>query len=297
LKLFAAEIFLCASLFYAAGFAHAQSAAAPSATTNAPVFLKDDWGRQVNLPTKPTRLITLSAHLTEMAFEAGLGQQIIAVDLHSRMVASALENVVRLSAYPEPSMENIAKLKPDLVLLWGAGLKATSVSRLESIGIKVFVSEPKVMGDIVATLEMLHSLSPLDSETVKKRVERYKLSLQPRVYSRLVPVFVQVWSDPLMTIGQNGFIANALKHCGADVLLAPRNQSSAVINPEAVVLGKARVIVSSNLIAAMQYWSKRAPKKTNSWSFIVLPESALSQPSTKLLDSLAVLCERLDSLR
>jgi iron complex transport system substrate-binding protein len=258
------------------------------------ITLKDDWGREIVLLSKPNRVVTLSAHLTEMAFEAGLGKQVVAIDTHSR---AADKRVVRLSAYPEPSIENIAKLKPDLVLLWGAGLKANSVARLESLGLSVFVSEPKTLNDIVGTLEMLVTISQQTPKAIAQRFDIYKQALLPRTHSKLVPVFVQVWSDPLMTIGQSSFMANALKHCGAQVLLAPATQSSAVVNPEAVVLSETRAIVSANSVSVKEYWRKRAIDKSSSWTFISLPESTLSQPSTKLLDSLAVLCERLDSLR
>jgi iron complex transport system substrate-binding protein len=268
--------------------------ASSAAQTLAPIVLKDDWGREVILQSKPNRIVTLSAHLTEMAFDAGLDRQIVAVDAHSRI---ADKRVVRLSAYPEPSIENIAKLKPDLVLLWGAGLKAMSVSRLESLGLRVFVSEPKTLQDIVANFETLLTLSRRAPSAAGQRLDNYKQALLPRIHSKIVPVFVQVWSDPLMTIGQSSFMASAMKHCGAQVLLAPANQSSAVVNPEAVVLSDTRAIVSSNSVSARDYWRKRALNKSLSWVFISLPESALSQPSTKLLDSLTVLCERLDSLR
>jgi iron complex transport system substrate-binding protein len=256
--------------------------------------LKDDWGREVVLSSKPSRVVTLSAHLTAMAFEVGLGEQVVAIDVHS---PEGNKSIVRLSAYPEPSVENIVRVKPDLVLLWGAGLKASSVARLESLGLRVFVSEPKTLDDIVTLFEMMLGLSHKQPTEASQRIANYKQNLRARYYSQLVPVFVQVWSDPLMTVGKSSFIANALKHCGAKVVLAPSSQSSSVINPEAVVQSSARAIVSSNAIFANEYWSKRAFQKSRSWAFISMPESALSQPSHKLLDSLPVLCERVDSLR
>ncbi len=284
MKIVSKACFFIAYCIYSIGFAGAIS----------PITLKDDWGREIVLLGKPNRVVTLSAHLTDMAFEAGLDRQIIAVDVHSKI---AEKRVVRLSAFPEPSIENIAKLKPDLVMLWGAGLKATSVSRLESLGLRVFVSEPKTLKDIIANFEVLLTISQQPPSRASQRVESYKKSLETRIHARVVPVFVQVWSEPLMTVGQSSFMANALKHCGAQVLLAPATQSSAVVNPEAVVLSETRAIVSANNVSAKEYWRKRAVDKSSSWTFISLPESTLSQPSTKLLDSLTVLCERLDSLR
>jgi iron complex transport system substrate-binding protein len=205
--------------------------------------------------------------------------------------------VPRLAAYPEPSIENIAKLKPDLVLLWGAGLRQVTLNRLEALGIAVFVSEPKKLNDIVANFEYLLAFSSRSPVNAANEVARYKQLLKPHAFTVKVPVFTQVWSSPLMTIGQKSFVASALEHCGAELILAPLNQTSAVVSAEAVITSAARVVVSADSTAARAFWSRRDDKKASAWKYISLPESALAEPSTKLLDSLTVLCERLDSLR
>jgi iron complex transport system substrate-binding protein len=262
-----------------------------------PLSLKDDWGRTVSLPDKPKRVVSLSAHLTDMAIQAGMGEQLVAIDIHSRWKASSNRVVQRLAAYPEPSIENIAKLKPDLVLLWGAGLRQVTLNRLEALGIAVFVSEPKKLNDIVANFEFLLAFSPRSPVNAVTEVARYKKLLKPAIFAIKVPVFTQVWSSPLMTIGQKSFVASALEHCGAELILAPLNQTSAVVSAEAVITSAARVVVSSDSAATRAYWLRRDSQKAGTWKYISLPESALAEPSTKLLDSLTVLCERLDSLR
>jgi iron complex transport system substrate-binding protein len=268
----------------------------PSMTVHAEpsITLQDDRHRTIVLPSKPVRVVSLAAHLTDMAVEAGLNKQLVAVDTHS---AYRRSDLVRLSAYPEPSIENLARLKPDLVFLWGAGLKPSVVTRLEALGIKVFVSEPQTLLDIVTTYELFLKLSGDPSAGTSERIANYKKLLHPKTFSKFIPVFTQVWSEPLMTVGRKTFIASALEHCGAELVLAPFQQSSAVINPEAVVVSATKVILSSDTTQARTYWARRAVSKTAQWSFIAMPEAALSQPSTKLLDALPVLCERLESLR
>jgi iron complex transport system substrate-binding protein len=257
------------------------------------ITLQDDRRRMIILPSKPVRVVSLAAHLTDIAIEAGLDKQLVAVDSHS---AYGRSDVVRLSAYPEPSIENLARLKPDLVFLWGAGLKSGTVARLEALGIKVFISEPQTLLDIVTTYELFLKLSIDPPSRTSERIANYKSFLRPKTFPKLIPVFTQVWSEPLMTVGRQTFIASALGHCGAELVLAP-NQSSAVVSPEAVVASAAKVILSSDSTQARRYWSQRAPSKMPHWSFIAMPQATLSQPSTKLLDALPVLCERIDSLR
>jgi iron complex transport system substrate-binding protein len=281
-------------VFLALGFSMLSAQLSSAHALDQPMSLVDDKGRTVVLVRKPARVVTLSAHLTAMAVEAGLENQLVGVDSHSALNRPGL---VRLSAYPEPSIENLAKLKPNLVFVWGAGLKPGIVSRLEALGIRVFISEPRALPDIVATYELFLRLSLDAPADAQEKITRYKRLLQGRLYEKLVPVFAQVWSEPLMTVGRKTFISSALEHCGADLLLAPLNHRSAVINPEAVVTSATRAIVSSDIDAAQAYWAKRAANRAQRWTYISVPETSLSQPSTKLLDSLPVLCERLDSLR
>jgi iron complex transport system substrate-binding protein len=271
--------------------------AASQTTTAQPINLKDDWGRSVKLNSHPKRVISLSAHLTDMAIKAGMRDQLVAIDMHSHLKDDGNVAVPRLAAYPEPSIENIAKLKPDLILLWGAGLRQTTLNRLEALGIAVFVSEPKTLKDIVSNFDYLLAFSSRLPVNAANEVARYQQLLKPQTFSAKVPVFTQVWSSPLMTIGHKSFVASALEHCGAELILAPLNQTSAVVSAEAVITSAARVVVSSDSAVTRAYWLRRDSQKAGAWSYISLPESALSEPSTKLLDSLTVLCERLDSLR
>jgi iron complex transport system substrate-binding protein len=266
----------------------------------------DDWQRKVILPAPAGRVIALSAHLTQLAIEAGLSKRLVATDLHSDLAGLApadSKQIVRLAAYPQPSIEAIAQLKPDLVLLWGAGLKPSTVTSLERLGLVVFVSDPQRLGDIVSNLSRLGELagngglaSPENALAI--RVNNLTARLQPRSYDRQVPVFLQVWQRPLLTLGRRSLIGNALEHCGAKILLAPDSHATAQINPEAVLTASIKAIVATDAKAARQFWDSRdSSAKSRQWSYVSLENSALSQPSPGLIDSLQVLCERLDSLR
>jgi iron complex transport system substrate-binding protein len=267
------------------------------------VVVQDDWRREVVLTKAPKRVISLSAHLTHFALEAGLADRLVAVDLHSDLSvikAPLASELVRLAAFPQPSVEAIANLKPDLVLLWGAGLSTSTVTALQTLGITVFVSQPKRLADIPRTLSFIANLAGTsNSKLVRNRVNDLSAKLAKaevfrRGYDVLLPVFIQVWQQPLMTLGRQSVIGQALELCGAQLLLAPNNESSAQISPEAVIHSGARVIVATDIDAARSYWES---KRVTSWRYLSLPNSALSQPSPHFIDSLKVLCERLESAR
>ncbi|MDZ7811285.1 MAG: hypothetical protein U5L11_16155 [Arhodomonas sp.] len=85
-------------------------------------------------------------------------------------------------------------LEPDLVVAWASGNGTDTVERLRDLGLKVFVSEPRRIGDIPATVERLGRLTGADkaaqSAARQFRRERDRLA---RRYANApeVPVFFQ----------------------------------------------------------------------------------------------------------
>jgi iron complex transport system substrate-binding protein len=271
---------------------------AAAGTFAQPLAAKDDWGRELVFKQAPSRIISLSAHLTELAAEVGLDSFLVGVDLHS----VADKSLPRLSAYPQVSVEAVMQLKPDLVLVWGAGLKKITVDRLEGLGVRVFVSEPKKLSDIVTTIERLAALTNRSAAVAKRLAQlnttmdlirtETKKQLSLSTSSTAVPVFVQVWQQPLMTLGLKTFLGDALLYCGVRAVLAPNTESAGPVNPEAVLNANIKAVVSSDIDQAKAYWKQRANRQSATWNFIALPDSILSRPSAKLIDALPVLCKR-----
>jgi hypothetical protein len=107
-----------------------------------------------------------------------------------------------------------------------------------------------------------------------------------------VPVFVQVWHQPLMTLGLKTFLGDALLYCGVRAVLAPNTPNAEPVNPEAVLIANIKAVVSSDIDQAKAYWKQRANRQSATWNFIALPDSILSRPSAKLIDALPLLCKR-----
>jgi iron complex transport system substrate-binding protein len=88
------------------------AAAAPS--SQFPVTLKAANGA-VTIPSRPTRIVSLSPAATQDLYAAGAGQQVVAVDSYSTYPKGA--PVTSLSGY-SPNVEAIAKYRPDLVIVY-----------------------------------------------------------------------------------------------------------------------------------------------------------------------------------
>lgn len=99
----------------------------------------------------PQAIISLSPSSTEQLFAIGAGAQVIAVDEYSDYPAEALELPHDLSGF-EPSVEAIAALQPDLVVLENAAVQ----EQLEALGISVFLAfAPATFDDLYMQIEQL----------------------------------------------------------------------------------------------------------------------------------------------
>jgi iron complex transport system substrate-binding protein len=115
-------------------------ASSPAATTPAgagfPVTLAASDGR-VTIRSRPTRIVSLSASLTEDLYAVGAGPQVVAVDQDSDYPPGV--PVTKLSGQA-PDIKAIAKYSPDLVISYQNvnGL----VSGLAKLGIPVLIEPP-----------------------------------------------------------------------------------------------------------------------------------------------------------
>jgi iron complex transport system substrate-binding protein len=106
---------LAAQIAAIVALAGAGTGSANAATSSGfPVTVKAANGT-VTIPSRPTRIVSLSPSATQDLFADGAGKQVVAVDSYSTYPAGA--PVTSLSGY-EPNVEAIAKYKPDLVVIY-----------------------------------------------------------------------------------------------------------------------------------------------------------------------------------
>src|SRR5690606_11328221 len=82
------------------------------------------------------------------------GAQVVAVDRNSDHPPSVL-SLPRLSSFPQPDAERLLALSPDLVLVWGPGISHTQLERLSSLGLTVFVSDPRQLAPLARSRRRL----------------------------------------------------------------------------------------------------------------------------------------------
>jgi iron complex transport system substrate-binding protein len=178
----------------------------------------DEVGRRVSIPADVNRVVTLSADLAETVYALGLGDR-LAGDSSDADVPPAAKQKPRVGGAQNPNLEAIVALHPDLVLASTSINRRATVDALERLGIAVYTSDPHTVRGMLRSFAHIADAmgEPEQGRALVARLQKRLDALQARLAERpLVHVLFVVWAQPLITIGQNTFIADSLRWAGAE---------------------------------------------------------------------------------
>ena len=268
----------------------------------AAVAMRDDAGRDVRLAAPASRVVTLAPFLTELVFEVGSGSRLVAVSEHSDWPAAAraLPEVGNAFTF---SLERIAALHPDLVLVWKDSVRAADIERLERFGAQVFVVEARTLADVPRALEAVARLTGGDAAGA---VSAYRAKLQSlraaHAHSPPLGVLLEIWHQPLTTVSGRHFMNEALALCGAHNVFDDLPGVAPVVSWEQVYRRDPDAIVSvSEGPTAEQFFASWREHPTlravKSGRLAFVASDRLQRQSARLADGVAELCAALDRLR
>ena len=259
------------------------------------VKVLDDRNRSIELEGPALRIISLAPHASDLVVALGAADRLVAVDPHSDAPQIG-STVARVAAYPSLDPERLLALKPDLVLVWGEGMPAPTLARLESLGLRVFVTAPRTLDQVASSLERLARLidAPRDAKAIAARVRDRLAAIRARYATGPeLPVFVQLWEMPLITIGAGSMLDDALRHCGARNVFAAVQAGSQRVSPEAVLAAAPALVISTAVGSTDAAWRRLGLVGEGSGKarFVRVIDPVLERPSPPVLDALERLCE------
>lgn len=139
-------------------------------------------GREVVIEAPPTRVVSCASSNTEIIAALGLIDRLVGVDDFSdyppeiveRREAGVLESV---GGVTNLSVEKVAELKPDLVLI-NAGLQGNFTSILEEAGLTVIALDAERVQDIYQSIKLVAKVMD-----VEEKAERLIENLRAQVDS------------------------------------------------------------------------------------------------------------------
>lgn len=269
----------------------------------APVSVIDDQGSRVSLPAPAQRVISLAPHVTELAFAAGGGARLIAVDDNSDYPAAA-KALPKAGSFRAIDLERIVAAKPDLLLVWLHGPSARQLEPLRQLGIPLFYSQPKRFADIPSNLRRIGQLlgSSAQAEQAARRFEQDLAALRRQQQGKSkLSVFYQVWDKPLYTLNGQHIVSDAIALCGGINIFARLPVTAPVVTDEAVIAANPQVILS----AAMRHnddllkrW-QRMPgiAAVQNRQLHQVNGDLLNRPTPRMIEGTRQLCTKLDLAR
>jgi len=219
-------VLACATLVVfscAAAPSRAQSAALAS-PTEPPAFreVSDETGRSVRIPQPVRRIVSLAPSLTETIYALGLEDRLVGDTDYCDYPPEAKKKT-KVGGGIDPSLEVIASLHPDLVLVTKSFNRLETTQSLDRLGISSYATDPHTIADILSSVKTLADVLgvPEVGASVAEAMQHGVDDLEQRL-GGLPPkhVLFVVWTQPLISTGKNTFLADALRHAGAVSIVA-----------------------------------------------------------------------------
>jgi len=185
--------------------------------------LTDALHRTVDVPDRPQRIVSLVPSVTEVLFALGAGERIVGVTQFCTYPPEARQKP-RIGSYADPGLEAIALQNPDLVITAADMSNPGLLSRLEALGIPVYIVYPRSIATTLATIRELGVLvneteaaaqlaSTLD-RAVRKVAAATAASPKPRV-------LLSVEIDPLTVAGPQTLADDLIRAAGGRNVVPP----------------------------------------------------------------------------
>ena len=198
--------------------ASSQEGASQQTAASASREVTDELGRRVQVPSAVRRVVSLAPNLTEIVFALGEGEN-LAGDTDFCDYPSEATRKPHVGGTVNPSLERIVSLMPDLVLATKSINRRETVNALDRVGLPVYVSDdPHSVNDMIASVQHIGNVLGVEKSafTVAGDLRGRLAELEQRLADTTPRrVLFVVWTDPLISVGRNTFIADALRRAGA----------------------------------------------------------------------------------
>ena len=301
-KLAALWILLSAVAVRAQGAGPAPASEPPAKPAESIVEFHDDLGRLVRVPAEPQRIVSLAPNLTETVFALDLGAR-LAGDTDFCDYPPEARTRPRVGGPIDPNLEQIVSLHPDVVLATREMNRLQTVEALDRLRIPVYTTDTRTVDDVVASVRRLGLVLGAKSrgDALASQMEQRLADLAHRLQGRpLRRVFFVVWLDPLITTGPRTFVADAIRHAGAESVVNV-SQDWPQINLEEVLRQNPDYLVFAGMHQDDPQATIESLKKRPGWSSLdavrlghfAVVSDALARPAPRMLDAIEDLARQL----
>lgn len=261
----------------------------------------DDTGREISLPLKVERIVSLAPSITECLSAICPSDQLVGItqncDFPKRVKGKSV-----VITYPSLDIEKLVRLKPDVIVTHSGMTQQNDLKSLEDLGIPVYIASFNSPDDIFVGLKKLGLItgntgrSSVVVDSLKMEYEAIRPSDQPET-TKTPSVLLLVSTDPIFVYGENTLLSQLLKEAGGRNAVAGVSKDAyPQLTREMLVKINPDVIVSTTLDPLNElFWGKYPEAKlTNAYlddQVYSLKGNYHSRPGPRFVDSFRQLIE------
>jgi iron complex transport system substrate-binding protein len=249
-----------------------------------------------------SRIVTLAPNLAELVFAAGAGDRLVGVSAYSNY-PPAVETLPLVGDAFTIDQEQLALLRPELLLAWESGTPTHVVDELRQAGHTVEVIRTRSLADISAAVVRIGELAGTGRRAQEVAAE-FTAALEELADSyrgaEAIRVFYQVSKRPLYTVGSEHYASELIALCGGQNVFADMDELAPAIDVEAVVDRDPEAMLASDDAGSDAFgeWDRWPAIAANRYgNRFLLPADELSRPTTRVLDAGRAICDALQAAR
>ena len=263
----------------------------------------DMLGRSVAIPDRPLRIVSLAPSITETIYALGRGEWLVGVTAICDYPAPA-RALPKVGGIAAPNLEQIVRLRPDLVFATAEGNSRDLLDQLERLGLATFALRPDSYGGVIESIRAVGRAVAADpaARRIVDDMGRSVRAVQELVAGRSRPrVLYLIWTDPLIAAGAGTYLDDLLELAGGRNIVRQRTGSYPRLNWEQVVDRAPEVV----LLADHREDSERAatgsgdmPPDWKTWRAVpairtgrvlAVPSNTILRPGPRIGEGLALL--------
>lgn len=272
-------------------------------TASAAITVTGADSQTITLAAPAQRIVSLAPDLTELAYAAGAGADMVGASTYSNYPPAA-EKLPRIGDAFRVDLERLVALQPDLVLAWQGGTPQFLIERLRALKLQVLVIGTRQLTEIARNLELIGQVTGHEAEAhvaAQKFLEGLETLRREYAGRPPVRVFYEISSMPLYTVGGRQSISRMIELCGGRnifsdlaVLAAPVSLETVLArDPQAVVTGS-----DKGAAARLKEW-RRWPQVSavRTGSLFSIAGDLLARATPRILEGGQQLCADMDMVR
>lgn len=168
----------------------------------------------------PGRIVSLAPSITEILYDLGLEDRIVAVTIYCDYPQRAIDKP-KIGSFTNPSIEAIIAAAPDLVVMADEGNPIEIRNRLKKLGINTYVFRAKRLVELPQGIRDLGVVLGIRdqafkrAEKIERQIHKYERNVQkspPRYFNKRAIFIIQ--PEPLVVAGPKTVIDDAFKLLG-----------------------------------------------------------------------------------